>query len=135
MMRKVSTLALGIAIGAGVVTLAGESRWLSGLQAEAAPGDTYRKLNLFGDIFEQVRTNYVEQPDEGKMIDSAINGMLASLDPHSTYLDPKATQELQNSTSGRFRWPWHRGHVREQSSQGRHPDRRYARLPRRGARQ
>jgi carboxyl-terminal processing protease len=102
MMRKVSTLALGIAIGAGAVTLMSEARWLPGLTAEAAPGDTYRKLNLFGDIFEQVRSNYVEQPDEGKMIDAAIGGMLASLDPHSTYLDPKAAQELQNSTSGRF---------------------------------
>jgi carboxyl-terminal processing protease len=102
MMRKVSTLALGIAIGAGAVTLMSQTHLLPGLQAEAAPGDTYRKLNLFGDIFEQVRANYVEQPDESKMIDSAINGMLTSLDPHSTYLDPKATQELQNSTSGRF---------------------------------
>ncbi len=102
MMRKVSTLALGVAIGAGAVTLFSHPQFLPQFSAEAAPGDTYRKLNLFGDIFEQVRANYVEAPDEGKMIDAAINGMLASLDPHSTYLDPKATQELQNSTSGRF---------------------------------
>jgi carboxyl-terminal processing protease len=102
MMRKVSTLALGVAIGAGAVTLVSQTRWMPNFAAEAAPGDTYRKLNLFGDIFEQVRANYVEQPDEGKMIDAAINGMLTSLDPHSNYLDPKATQELQNSTSGRF---------------------------------
>jgi carboxyl-terminal processing protease len=102
MMRKVSTLALGIAIGAGAVTLVSQTNILPNFSAEAAPGDTYRKLNLFGDIFEQVRANYVESPDEGKMIDAAINGMLTSLDPHSTYLDPKATQELQNSTSGRF---------------------------------
>jgi carboxyl-terminal processing protease len=101
-MRKVSALALGIAIGAGAVTLVSQTQLVPGFSAVAAPGDTYRKLNLFGDIFEQVRANYVEAPDEGKMVDAAINGMLTSLDPHSTYLDPKATQELQNSTSGRF---------------------------------
>ncbi len=50
--------------------------------ASATNSDTYRQLNLFGDVFDRVRTDYVESPDEEKLIDSAINGMLSSLDPH-----------------------------------------------------
>jgi carboxyl-terminal processing protease len=102
MKRHLTTLALGVALGAGGVALLGQTALVSGISAVAAPSDTYRKLNLFGDIFEQVRSNYVEQPDEAKLIDSAINGMLSSLDPHSAYLDPKAFEDMQSSTSGRF---------------------------------
>jgi carboxyl-terminal processing protease len=101
-MRRISTLALGVAIGIGGTVALSQLHLLPMQTAIAAPGDTYRKLNLFGDIFEQVRSNYVEEPDDGKLVDAAINGMLSSLDPHSTYLDPKAAQELQNSTTGRF---------------------------------
>jgi carboxyl-terminal processing protease len=57
---------------------------------------------LFGDVFETVRTDYVEQPDEAKLIESAINGMLASLDPHSSYMDPKSFRDMQVQTSGQF---------------------------------
>jgi len=53
--------------------------------AKAAVADTYRQLNLFGDVFERVRSDYVEVPDDSKLIESAINGMLAGLDPHSSY--------------------------------------------------
>ena len=57
--------------------------------ASASNSDTYRQLNLFGDVFDRVRSDYVEAPDEEKLIDAAINGMLASLDPHSSYMNPK----------------------------------------------
>jgi carboxyl-terminal processing protease len=50
-------------------------------RAEATASEVYRQLSLFGDVFERVRTDYVEKPDDGKLIESAINGMLAGLDP------------------------------------------------------
>ena len=55
----------------------------------ASNADTYKQLNLFGDVFDRVRADYVEQPDESQMIEAAINGMLASLDPHSSYMNAK----------------------------------------------
>ena len=64
--------------------------------------DTYRQLNLFGDVFERVRADYVEKPDDSKLIESAINGMLAGLDPHSSYMDPKSFRDMQVQTRGEF---------------------------------
>jgi carboxyl-terminal processing protease len=101
MMRKLGILFLGAAIGAGTVSLVGQTPLLMG-GAVAAAGDTYRKLNIFGDVFEKIRTEYVEAPDEAKLIDAAINGMLTSLDPHSSYLDPKAFGDMRQQTKGEF---------------------------------
>ncbi|HLJ72018.1 MAG TPA: S41 family peptidase, partial [Roseiarcus sp.] len=70
--------------------------------AFAAAADTYRQLNLFGDVFEKIRTDYVEKPDDGKLVEAAINGMLSSLDPHSSYMDAKAFREMQVQTKGEF---------------------------------
>jgi carboxyl-terminal processing protease len=70
--------------------------------ARAAGADTYRQLNLFGDVFEKIRTDYVEKPDEGKLVEAAINGMLASLDPHSSYMDAKSFRDMQVQTKGEF---------------------------------
>src|SRR6202034_3832867 len=64
--------------------------------------DTYRELNLFGDVFERVRADYVEKPDDSKLVESAINGMLAGLDPHSSYMDPKSFRDMQVQTRGEF---------------------------------
>lgn len=102
MMRKFSYLFLGAAIGAGSVTLATQSGLLAGTSAIAAASDTYKKLTLFGDIFEKIRSDYVEAPDEGKLIESAVSGMLTSLDPHSSYMDPKAFNDMRTTTSGKF---------------------------------
>jgi carboxyl-terminal processing protease len=102
LMRKLSYLFLGVAIGAGSATLATQTRFLSGGSAVAAASDTYRKLNLFGDIFERVRADYVEPPNDAKLIESAINGMLTSLDPHSSYMDPKSFTEMRQQTRGEF---------------------------------
>ena len=101
-MRKLSYLFLGVALGAGATTLGVQSRLLNGGAAIAASSDTYRKLSLFGDVFEKVRTDYVEPPDESKLVDAAINGMLTSLDPHSSFLDSKAHGEMQQQTRGAF---------------------------------
>ena len=70
--------------------------------ANAANTDTYRQLNLFGDVFDRVRSDYVEMPDEEKLIDSAINGMLSALDPHSSYMNAKRFQDMQVQTKGEF---------------------------------
>jgi Periplasmic protease len=53
-------------------------------------------------VFERVRANYVEKPDDSKLVESAINGMLTGLDPHSSYMDPKGFREIQVETRGEF---------------------------------
>lgn len=63
---------------------------------------TYELLNLFGDVFERVRRDYVEKVEDQKLIESAINGMLTSLDPHSGYLNAKSFKEMQVQTKGEF---------------------------------
>ena len=73
-----------------------------GARAQAAAADTYRQLNLFGDVFERVRAEYVEEPDDEKLIEAAINGMLTSLDPHSSYMNPKSFGDMQVQTRGEF---------------------------------
>jgi len=103
MMRKTSLILLGVAAGAAMTLLATQPRMiLIGARAQAAAADTYRQLNLFGDVFERVRADYVEKPDDGKLIESAINGMLAGLDPHSSYMDAKSYRDMQVQTRGEF---------------------------------
>src|SRR5258708_39777470 len=75
---------------------------LEGARAQAAAADTYRQLSLFGDVFERVRADYVEKPDDSKLIESAITGMLAGLDPHSSYMDSKSFRDIQVQTRGEF---------------------------------
>jgi carboxyl-terminal processing protease len=64
--------------------------------------ETYRQLNLFGDVFERVRADYVEDVSDEELIEAAINGMLTSLDPHSSYLSPKNFKDMQVQTRGEF---------------------------------
>ncbi len=68
----------------------------------AAGAETYEQLELFGDIFERVRAQYVDVVDDSDLIESAINGMLRALDPHSTYLNAENFQEVQVNTRGSF---------------------------------
>lgn len=70
--------------------------------AEAANSETYRQLNLFGDVFERVREDYVEEVEDPEIIEAAINGMLQSLDPHSSYMNPKNYRDMQIQTRGEF---------------------------------
>src|SRR5579875_1182004 len=104
MMRKVFPLLLGAVLGAGLVTLATKTQVLpeGAGTALAAASDTYRNLNLFGDVFEKIRSDYVEKPDEQKLVEAAINGMLGSLDPHSSYMDAKSFRDMQVQTRGEF---------------------------------
>lgn len=62
----------------------------------------YEQLDLFGDIFERIRSQYVEEVETDKLIEAAINGMLTSLDPHSSYLAPKDFDDMQVQTRGEF---------------------------------
>ena len=64
--------------------------------------ETYRQLNLFGDVFERVKSEYVDKVSDKKLIEAAINGMLTSLDPHSSFLDKKSFGEMQVQTKGEF---------------------------------
>ena len=68
----------------------------------AANTETYRQLNLFGDVFERVRADYVDEVSDTELIEAAINGMLSSLDPHSRYLNAKSFQDMQTQTRGEF---------------------------------
>lgn len=70
--------------------------------AGAASSDTYRQLNLFGDVFERVRADFVDEVQDKELIESAIDGMLMSLDPHSSYLNPEKYEEMQVQTKGEF---------------------------------
>src|SRR5665213_3000258 len=103
-MRKNSVFFLGAAAGICLTLVAtgprGES-WIAAARA-AASSDTYSQLNLFGDVFERIRTDYVEKPDDTKLIEGAINGMVTSLDPHSRYMNEQAWHEMQETTHGEF---------------------------------
>ena len=103
MMRKTSLIFLGALAGVvATLLLTQPHALLMGSAARAAASDTYRELNLFGDVFERVRADYVERPDDSKLVESAINGMLAGLDPHSSYMDPKSFRDMQVQTRGEF---------------------------------
>lgn len=99
MIRKVSLLFAGALMGASAMSLVYGA---PGSTANAAGSETYRQLAIFGDIFERVRGQYVTPPDEKALVESAINGMLTSLDPHSSYLNPDAAKDMRVQTKGEF---------------------------------
>ena len=94
-MREFRFAALGAALMLVITPAA--SLW-----AESDRSETYRQLKLFGDVFERVRADYVEEVSDEELIESAIRGMLASLDPHSSYLDEKSFGDMQVQTRGEF---------------------------------
>ncbi|MBN9580925.1 MAG: S41 family peptidase [Afipia sp.] len=103
MMRKTSLILLSAAAGAAATLFLTQPRaTLVGSTARAASSDTYRQLNLFGDVFERVRSDYVERPDDSKLVESAISGMVTALDPHSSYMDAKSFRDMQVQTRGEF---------------------------------
>jgi carboxyl-terminal processing protease len=102
-----------IVFGAGVAlfmlgTLSGNAQVGPQVAPQAAPQATTtatesaRQLELLGKILELVRSNYVDKPDDGKLLTAAINGVLATLDPHSSYMDAKSYRNMQAATSGQF---------------------------------
>src|SRR3984957_8787544 len=107
-MRKNSTFFLGALAGTCLTLLvAGPSSEFWVRAAKAATGaatsaDTYTQLNLLGNVFERVRSDYVEKPDDAKLVEGAINGMVTSLDPHSRYMNEAAWKDMQETTHGEF---------------------------------
>ena len=98
-MRKLSLLLAGALMGASAMSLV---QGAPGSTANAAGSETYRQLAIFGDIFERVRSQYVTPPDEKSLVENAINGMLTSLDPHSSYLNAEAAKDMRVQTKGEF---------------------------------
>lgn len=98
MIRKITLVAVSALLGATAMALLQKTP----STATAASTETYRQLAVFGDVFERVRNDYVTAPDEKELIQSAIQGMLSSLDPHSSYLDPDAQRDMRVETKGEF---------------------------------
>jgi len=102
-----------VAIGAlmGLAFVGGHTLTFQGWAQDKAPdkaatssdaNDTYKQLDLFGEVFERVRAEYVEEVSDKQLIESAINGMLTSLDPHSNFLNADEFQDMQSQTRGSF---------------------------------
>ena len=103
-MRKNSQFLLGTAAGICLTLLVtGPQAAQLVAVAKAAVGvDTYSQLNLFGEVFERVRADYVEKPDDTRLIEGAVSGMITSLDPHSRYMNDGAWREMREITQGEF---------------------------------
>ena len=99
-MRKFVMAALGGTVAGVLVTTQLAGPLIA--QETDKSASVYEQLDLFGDIFERIRAQYVEQPDSQKLIEAAINGMLTSLDPHSSYLPPDQFSDMQVQTHGEF---------------------------------
>ena len=101
-MRKNYLFFLGAASGVCLTLLVTAPQGAQWVGAAKASADAYSQLNLFGEVFERVRTDYVEKPDDTKLIEGAITGMVTSLDPHSRYMNDSAWKDMQETTHGEF---------------------------------
>ncbi|MEZ5731615.1 MAG: S41 family peptidase [Paracoccaceae bacterium] len=99
-MKKFVMAALGGTVAGVLMTTQVAGPLLA--QEATKSSSVYEQLDLFGDIFERIRAQYVEPVDEAKLIEAAINGMLTSLDPHSSYLPPDDFKDMRVQTSGEF---------------------------------
>jgi carboxyl-terminal processing protease len=93
------TIVIGVFLGLAVV-LSWEHFHIWSVSAEAK--EVYEQLQIFSDVLDIVKENYVEEVENEELIDGAISGMLRTLDPHSSYLNPEAYRELQVETKGSF---------------------------------
>ncbi|GEO85810.1 MULTISPECIES: S41 family peptidase [Alphaproteobacteria] len=98
MIRRASLVLVGALMGATAMSVL----YSAGIPAQAAGTSTYKELSIFGDVFERIRAQYVTPPDEEKLVENAINGMLTSLDPHSVYMNAKDAADMQTQTRGEF---------------------------------
>ncbi|ACM38117.1 MULTISPECIES: S41 family peptidase [Rhizobium/Agrobacterium group] len=98
MIRRASIMLVGALMGATAMSVV----YSAGVPAQAAGNSTYKELAIFGDVFERVRAQYVTPPDEKKLVEAAINGMLSSLDPHSSYMNAQEAADMQTQTKGEF---------------------------------
>jgi carboxyl-terminal processing protease len=100
MKKKIWLAGIGGAVAGAVVS----TQFAAPILAQEADKEqsVYEQLDLFGDIFERIRTSYVEEVEDGELIESAINGMLTHLDPHSSYLPPGDFDDMRVQTKGEF---------------------------------
>ncbi|KRR02434.1 peptidase S41 [Bradyrhizobium jicamae] len=103
-MRRNIAFLLGTVTGACLTVLVAGPQGTNLVAAAkaAARSDTYNQLNLFGSVFERIKTSYVEKPDDSKLMEGAINGMISALDPHSRYMNEKGWSDMQETTHGEF---------------------------------
>lgn len=99
-MKKFLMAALGGTVAGVIATTQIAAPLLA--QEAAKTENVYEQLDLFGDIFERIRAQYVEEVESSELIEAAINGMLTSLDPHSSYLSPKDALKMREQTRGEF---------------------------------
>lgn len=99
-MRKFVIAALGGTVAGAILTTQIAAPLIA--QEAGKSGSVYEQLDLFGDIFERIRAQYVEEVEPKDLIEAAINGMLTSLDPHSSYLPPDDFDDMQVQTRGEF---------------------------------
>src|SRR5450432_2963676 len=115
-MLRFPRIVTAAAVGAALLmlgNLSGQAQVGPGVGPQVAPQvsphgttapsvETYRQLEVLGKILDIVRSDYVDKTDDGKLITSAINGVLGSLAPHSSSMDPKSYRDMQATTSGQF---------------------------------
>jgi carboxyl-terminal processing protease len=99
-MRKYVMAVLGGTVAGALMTTQVAAPLIA--QEAGKPASVYEQLDLFGDIFERIRAQYVEPVDDAKLIEAAINGMLTSLDPHSSYMAKKDFDDMKVQTRGEF---------------------------------
>ncbi|MHC8508828.1 MAG: S41 family peptidase [Rhodospirillales bacterium] len=100
--QRLASAAAAAAFTAAALCAAPSSAAEAAEDAVQNDAETYRLLNLFGDVFERVRSEYVERPSDKELIESAITGMLTSLDPHSAFMNAEIFKEMQVQTRGEF---------------------------------
>ncbi|WP_338826842.1 S41 family peptidase [Bradyrhizobium sp. 27S5] len=106
-MRKHVGFFLGTVAGACLTLLVASPQGahlfaVANAAAHSDTSNTYSQLNLFGEVFEKIKSDYVEKPEDSKLVEGAINGMISSLDPHSRYMNEKGWSEMQETTHGEF---------------------------------
>ena len=95
---RLHIIASAVLFGIGAATLAVSAEGEDTNSREA----TFRQLELFGDVLSRIESDYVSEPDKAELIESAIDGMMQALDPHSSYLSPDDFQDMQVTTSGEY---------------------------------
>ncbi len=101
-MKRFALVAAAAAIAALALLTGPGNTQSAGTPPAKSNSDTYRQLNLFAEVFERVRSDYVEEVSDETLVETAINGMLSSLDPHSSYLNSKNYKDMQVQTRGEF---------------------------------
>ena len=99
-MNKILMAAVGGIVAGALITTQLAGPLIA--QTAGKTSSVYEQLDLFGDVFERIRSQYVEEPDNGKLMEAAINGMLTSLDPHSSYMNAQDFADMQVQTRGEF---------------------------------